>query len=70
MRIVKPGGYLIFLATPNTQSVLLLFGELPAFDLPRNWFQVSDRTFETIIQNLNFEVTFTLYPYWARFTRA
>jgi len=64
-RIVKPGGYLIFLATPNTRSLCyFLFGELPAFDPPRNWFQVSDRTLETIIQNLNFEVTFTLYPYW------
>lgn len=63
-RIVKPGGMLIFLATPNTRSlVYFLFGTLPAFDPPRNWFQVSDRTLETIVQNMNFDVLETRYPY-------
>lgn len=63
-RLVKPGGYLIFLATPNTRSLCyFLFGELPAFDPPRNWFQVSDRTLETIVRNLGFEIKQTIYPY-------
>jgi ubiquinone/menaquinone biosynthesis C-methylase UbiE len=63
-RVIKPGGYLIFLATPNTRSLCyFLWGDLPAFDSPRNWYQVSDKTLQTIIQNMNFEHLETRYPY-------
>lgn len=63
-RVIKPGGHLIFLATPNTRSLCyFLFGDLPAFDAPRNWYQVSDKTLKNIVQNLNFEHLETRCPY-------
>lgn len=63
-RIIKSGGYMIFLATPNTRSlVYFLWGDLPALDAPRNWFVVSDKTLANIVSNLGFEVVRTVYPY-------
>lgn len=64
-RVLKPGGYLILLATPNARSlVYFLFGTLPALDPPRNWFIPSDKNLQTILVNLGFAVEEIKYPYW------
>lgn len=63
-RILKPGGLMVFLATPNTNSIVYkLFGTLPALDPPRNWMLVSDAQMIQILTNLGYKDIHVNYPY-------
>lgn len=63
-RILRRGGLLAFLATPNTNSLVYkLFGTLPALDPPRNWMLVSDRQMTQILTNLGYTEIQATYPY-------
>ena len=62
---LKPGGYLIFLATPNIGSLMYrLFEELPALDPPRNFCLVSDRILKQILSNFGLTVVDVVFPYF------
>jgi SAM-dependent methyltransferase len=64
IRMLKYGGYMIFLATPNTNSLYYrLFQELPALDPPRNFLLPSDIMLKQILQNLGMSVLKIEYPY-------
>ncbi|MBX6330647.1 MAG: class I SAM-dependent methyltransferase [Gemmatimonadaceae bacterium] len=64
IRWLRPGGYMVFLATPNIGGVCYrLFQELPAIDPPRNFMQVSDRILRMILENLGMEVVRFEFPY-------
>ncbi len=62
--MLKPGGHLVFLATPNTNSPYYRrFGTLPMLDPPRNFLLPSDLMLRQILLNLGLEVLDTAYPY-------
>jgi SAM-dependent methyltransferase len=64
IRWLRPGGHMVFLATPNIGSLCYrLFQELPAIDPPRNFMQVSDRILRTILENVGMEVLRFEFPY-------
>jgi SAM-dependent methyltransferase len=61
---LKPGGHLVFLATPNSNSIVYkLFNDLPALDPPRNFFIPSDKTLINVCQNVGFKLLEIDYPY-------
>jgi SAM-dependent methyltransferase len=63
-RWIRPGGWLVALATPNAGGpVYRLFQELPALDPPRNWVVFSDRMLSQILTNLGFAQVSFAYPY-------
>lgn len=64
IRWLRPGGYMVFLATPNIGGVCYrLFQELPAIDPPRDFMLVSDRILGRILENLGMEVVRFEFPY-------
>ena len=64
VRIMKPEGLMVFLATPNAASICYrLFGELPALDAARNWLVVSDRQLLDILLRLGMRIEDVVYPY-------
>ena len=64
-QLLKKGGLLAILATPNTNSLVYrLFGELPALDPPRNWWLPSDRQIINVLAHIGFSKHEILYPYW------
>jgi SAM-dependent methyltransferase len=64
IRWLRPGGYMVFLATPNIGGLCYrLFQELPAIDPPRNFMQVSDRILRMLLENLGMEVVRFEFPY-------
>lgn len=61
---LKPGGHLVFLATPNSNSIVYkIFNDLPALDPPRNFFIPSDKTLINVCQNVGFKLLEIEYPY-------
>lgn len=63
-RMLRPGGIMAFLATPNSNSpVYRLFRELPALDPPRNFLIPSDIMLGQALANLGMEVLGFEYPY-------
>ena len=61
---LKPGGYMVFLATPNTGSICYrLFQELPMLDPPRNFALFSAKTLKQALENLGLEVVEFRFPY-------
>lgn len=63
-RWLRPGGWLVALATPNAGSVVYrLFQELPALDPPRNFVIFSDRELRQCLLNLGFRGVSFHYPY-------
>jgi SAM-dependent methyltransferase len=63
-RWLRPGGWLVALATPNTASVVYrLFQDLPALDPPRNFVLFSDRMLRQILVNIGFSDVNFHYPY-------
>jgi len=63
--VLKPGGWMVFLATPNADSLVYkLWGDLPALDPPRNFWIPSARTLGNALQNFGLNVQSTEYPYW------
>jgi SAM-dependent methyltransferase len=64
-RILKPGGLLAILATPNTESICYqLFKTLPALDAPRNWLIPGQHELENVLRNVGFSQIETRLPYW------
>ncbi|MBE1302174.1 MAG: methyltransferase domain-containing protein [Alteromonadaceae bacterium] len=60
------GGYLVFLATPNTNSWFYkCFGTLPMLDPKRNFLLPSDSMLMQILKNLGLTVDSITYPYWS-----
>jgi SAM-dependent methyltransferase len=64
VRILRPEGLMVFLATPNTGAICYrLFGELPALDPERNWLVVSDGQLINILTRLGMRIEDVVYPY-------
>lgn len=65
VRLLRTGGWLVFLATPNTGSLCYrLFQRLPALDPARNWLILSAGQLEDILGRLGeFQVELE-FPYW------
>ena len=61
---LRPGGYLVFLATPNTNSPFYrLKKTLPFIDAPRNFYIPDDIGLAQTLTNFGFVVRETRYPY-------
>ena len=61
---LKPGGAIIFLATPNTHSpVYRLFQNLPMIKEPLNFLLPSDKMLLQILTNFGFKDIYFYYPY-------
>lgn len=64
-RILRPGGLIVFLATPDADSLAYqLFGRLPALDPARNWIVLGHRALVNILKRLGYSEIEILYPYW------
>lgn len=62
-RVLKPGGALVILATPDSDSLVYkIWGNLPALDAPRNWVLFGSRFLTNVLKRLGFEVQI-LHPY-------
>jgi SAM-dependent methyltransferase len=63
-RILKRGGLLVVLATPDTDSLVYkIFGDLPALEAPRNWVLFGNRFLLNILCRLGYEDISTVRPY-------
>ncbi|MBU2685798.1 MAG: class I SAM-dependent methyltransferase [Gammaproteobacteria bacterium] len=63
--VLKPGGWMVFTATPNADSPCYkLFGDLPALDPPRNWWIPSEATMRQAMINLGMTDIEFVFPYW------
>jgi hypothetical protein len=63
-KALKPGGYIIFLATPNINSwTYKIFNDLPALNSKLNYFIPSDISLSNILKNHNFEILKIDFPY-------
>ena len=61
---IKPGGFLVFLSTPNMNSLYYkLFNTLPMLDDLRNFYIPSNKTLANAVINFGFEVLEIDYPY-------
>lgn len=61
---LRPGGWLVVLATPNAGSLVYrIFQELPALDPPRNFVVFSDRILKQCLVNIGFREPTFEYPY-------
>lgn len=62
--ILRPGGIVVFLATPNSNSVVYkMCNTLPALDPNLNYWIPSDITLKSNLENIGFRVIDTSYPY-------
>jgi 2-polyprenyl-3-methyl-5-hydroxy-6-metoxy-1,4-benzoquinol methylase len=56
VELLRHGGLLVFLATPNTNSPMYKrTGTLPALDPPRNWWLPSDLNLRNVLANMGFK---------------
>jgi SAM-dependent methyltransferase len=63
-RWLRPGGWLVALATPNAGGpVYRLWQDLPALDPPRNFVVFSDRVLGQCLLNVGFRRVEFAYPY-------
>jgi SAM-dependent methyltransferase len=63
-RWLRPGGWIVALATPNAGGpVYRLFQELPALDPPRNFVVFSDTVLRQCLLNVGFREPVFEYPY-------
>ena len=61
---LRPGGYVVFLATPNINSPFYrLKKTLPFLDAPRNFYVPDDISLAQTLTNFGFVVRETRYPY-------
>jgi SAM-dependent methyltransferase len=61
---LKPGGFIVFLATPNANSIVYkLFNTLPALEPDRNFYIPSDATLTNVLRHAGFDVVEIAYPY-------
>lgn len=64
-RILKHGGTLAILATPDADSLVYkIWGQLPALDAPRNWVVFGHRDLVNILKRLGFVDIEVIHPYW------
>lgn len=64
-KALKSGGYVFFLATPNTDSVLYrLKLDLPFLDPSLNFYIPGARQLSNALENFGFEMVKIDYPYW------
>lgn len=64
IRMLKEDGYMIFLATPNINSIYYrIFNEMPMLDSSCNFMLPSDIMMLQILKNLGLEVIELNYPY-------
>jgi SAM-dependent methyltransferase len=69
-RSLKPGGRLIFLATPNSNSIYYkLWGTLPMLNPKYNFLIPSDTELQNILVNFGFRVDDIVYPYEKPYAR-
>lgn len=65
IRWLKPGGIIVFLATPNTGGICYrLFQDLPMIAPKYNFVLFSDRILTQVLENLGLKVLRFEYPYW------
>lgn len=63
-KALKKGGAVVFLATPNANSIVYkLFNTLPALDPVLNFYVPSDVTLSDVLRNYDFTVLDIEYPY-------
>ncbi len=63
-RVLKKGGLLVILATPDTDSLVYkIWGNLPALDAPRNWVVFGGKVLTNILKRLEFRDIKLLHPY-------
>jgi len=61
---LKPGGFIVFLATPNMNSIYYkFFSNLPMLDDKLNFFIPSDKTLSNILINFDFIISEIEKPY-------
>lgn len=61
---LKKGGYIVFLATPNADSIYYrIFKTLPFLDPPNNYYIPSETTLQNILENFGFKVVEKRFPY-------
>ena len=61
---LTPGGHLVFLATPNAESIVYrMFGELPALDQPRNYWVPGQRELISYCEREGFAYVASRRPY-------
>ncbi len=64
-RILRKGGMLVILATPNTDSLVYkIWGELPPLDAPRNWIVFGKKMLVNILKRFEYKDIEVLHPYW------
>jgi SAM-dependent methyltransferase len=62
---LKPGGYILFLATPNTNSpYYILFRTLPFLEEEVNFWLPADSSLCMVLRNAGFKIEDLSYPYW------
>jgi SAM-dependent methyltransferase len=63
-RILRPGGTLAILATPDTDSLVYkIWGDLPALEAERNWVLFGERCLVNILRRLGYTDVEALHPY-------
>lgn len=61
---LKPGGYLVFIATPNSNSPYYRINKtLPFLDPPLNFYIPADHELKNALENFGFKNIFIEYPY-------
>lgn len=64
-RVLKPGGMLVVLATPDADSLVYkIWGNLPALDAPRNWCVLGSTNLRNILElRFGYSVALIKHPY-------
>lgn len=64
VQMLRPGGLLVFLATPNSNGLVYkLFEDLPALDAPRNFVIPSEKMLVNILSNMGLRDIEVVKPY-------
>jgi len=62
---LKKGGYLVFLSTPNSNSILYrVKQDLPFLDWPLNFYIPGKKDLTNALENFGFEIMKIEFPYW------
>ena len=61
---LKKGGYIIFLSTPNSESILYKFKKnLPNLNWKLNFYIPGEKNLKNALINYNFEICYSEFPY-------